>query len=226
MRRFFPLILGVLASAGCAQFGATPAGHETTWRGAATPPSPLKPSGVRGSRVSGYAGAAGGIATGGLSLDDGAIRLASSSQNPDGFATVFAGAEVREAALALAVEGEFTPTRVDTLEASVGNTLRGSMRVTHAWFVSLLPGIHVTDTTRLYGRLGVGQVNAEGNAVVNGTTYTLSDTLTAAKLGAGITHDLGSNVFVRAEYAYHRTERTDALRIQYATFGLGVGMLF
>jgi opacity protein-like surface antigen len=75
-------------------------------------------------------------------------------------------------------------------------------------------------------RVSSPQVNAEGNAVVNGTTYTLSDTLTAAKLGAGITHDLGSNVFVRAEYAYHRTERTDALRIQYATFGLGVGMLF
>ena len=90
----------------------------------------------------------------------------------------------------------------------------------------MLPGLHVTEATKVYGRLGAGQVKAEGSALVNGATYTDSKTFTAVKVGAGITHDLGASVFVRAEYAFHRTEREDSLRMQYTTFGLGAGMRF
>ena len=77
--------------------------------------------------MSGYVGASGGIATGSLNLDNGADQVSTSGRNPDGFASVFAGAELRDAALSVALEGEFTPTRVDTLEASVGNNLSGTI---------------------------------------------------------------------------------------------------
>lgn len=103
-----------------------------------------------------------------------------------------------------------TPSPNKIVETTLG-PVTGSMKETSGYSMGVIPGVVISQSLVLYGRVSVGRANFTVRS--DNAAFKKSLTLTGKQIGLGIQHNLSANTDIRIEYAYIKYKELNVFEV-------------
>jgi len=98
------------------------------------------------------------------------------------------------------------------------------LKYRYSYGIDLVPGVKISDSTMLYGKVGYVRGNFKGTATTTGSSSTTN--FNGLQLGVGMETMVTNNVSAKIEYDYNRYSKKGGSRPQIDTVKLGVAYHF